>query len=193
MTGFHLDHFDFPLIDVDNQFGGYLATRCLIEQGHRQIASITGPLISQSARDRLAGYQKALAEAEIPFDPSMVIEGDYAHRSGYQAMKQILQRKIPFSAVFSHNDRMAIAAISAMRAEGLRRPEDISVVGYDDIPEAEFAAPPLTTIRQPMVEVGATAVRVLLNLIEHPETPPQQVMLGVELIWRESVARKSTV
>lgn len=192
VTGFHPDRYDFHLVDIDNHAGGYLAARCLIENGHRRIATITGPLTSQSARDRLAGYQKALAEAEIPYDERLVVEGEYSHRSGYQAMQQLLERKVPFDAIFSHNDRMAIAAISALRAAGLRVPEDISIVGYDDIPEAEFAVPPLTTIRQPAVEVGASAVRLLFNMIDHPETPPQKVILGVELIRRESVARKST-
>jgi LacI family transcriptional regulator len=186
-TGYHQLGIPYAMVDVNNQDGGRKATECLIQNGHTRIASITGPLSSQSAADRDRGYRIALESTGIGHDPQLVAEGDYSHRSGFLAMQQILSSACPFTALFAHNDRMAIGAISALRKAGLRVPEDVSVVGYDDIPEAEFANPSLTTVRQPMVAVGAAAARLLIKMVEDPELTPEQVLFETELVWRSSV------
>jgi LacI family transcriptional regulator len=186
-TGYHQPGIPLATVDVNNQEGGRKATECLLRNGHVHIAAITGPLSSQSACDRDLGYRLALESAGIVANPQLVAEGDYSHRSGYLAMKQILSAGCPFTALFAHNDRMAIGAISALGEAGLRAPEDVSVVGYDDIPEAEFANPPLTTIHQPMVDVGAAAARLLIKMVEDPGAAPEQILFETELVWRSSV------
>lgn len=188
-TGFFNPEAKLNLVDVNNQDGGYQATRHLLRAGHRRIALITGPLANQAAQDRRQGYQTALAEAGVVYDPELVAEGDYLHRGGFTAMQRILARGRPFSALFASNDRMAIGAISALQLAGRSVPEDVSVVGFDDIPEAEFAAPPLTTIRQPMIRVGNEAVKMLVQAIEKPGQPNRLLRLDVELVERASVKR----
>jgi LacI family transcriptional regulator len=187
-TGSHRLESPFAQVDVNNREGGYKATQYLIQNRHIQIACITGPLSSQSAFDRTEGFRQALAEAGITVQPQLIAEGDYTHRSGYLAMKKILASGQPFTALFAQNDRMAIGAISALHEIGQHVPEDISVVGYDDIPEAEFANPPLTTIRQPMEAVGAAAARLLIKMVEDSESSVEQVLFDTELVWRASVA-----
>jgi LacI family transcriptional regulator len=187
-TGYHRPGTPFAMVDVNNQEGGYKATGCLLKNGHSQIACITGPMNSQAAFDRHQGYMQALAEAGIAYQPYLVDEGDYSHRSGYQAMARLLAGGHPFTALFAQNDRMAIGAISALHTAGRRIPEDISVVGYDDFPEAQFSNPPLTTIRQPMEAVGAAAARLLIKMVEDPDATAEQVLFETELVWRGSVA-----
>ena len=187
VTGYHRQNSRISAADVDNLEGGRIATECLLQNGHRRIACVTGPLSAQSAIDRLAGYRTALEAAGIPFDEELVSEGNYNHRSGYQAMKKLLDKGAQFSGVFCHNDRMAIGALSALREAGLRIPEDVSVVGYDDCPEAEFADPPLTTIRQNTVEMGAAAAELLIRQVENPGAPAEQVLVHTELVVRASV------
>ena len=186
-TGFYLPGAPFTVIDVDNIDGGWQATRHLIDNGHRQIATITGPKNWKSAQDRLQGYCKALAEAGIDYNETLLGEGSWHHRSGYGAIQAILSRNLAFSAIFAQNDRMAIGAIQAFRQHGLQVPENISVIGYDDLPEAEFASPALSTLRQPAVEIGQAATRELIHLIESPEAPPRQLLYNAELIVRNSV------
>jgi LacI family transcriptional regulator len=186
-TGYYQPNLPSSMVDVDNVKGGYLATKHLIDNGHTQIAMITGPQGVKSTHDRTQGYLNALASAGITPVSDLIGYGNWHHSSGYQAMRDILGRDHPFTAVFSHNDRMAIGAISVLRQAELRVPEDVSIVGYDDIPEAEFSHPPLSTIHQPMIEVGREAARILIELIENPAAKPQQVCLDTELIPRASV------
>jgi LacI family transcriptional regulator len=188
VTGFYDPNANLNLVDVNNFAGGYRATRYLIETGHQKIALITGPVSNQAAQDRRRGYLQALAEAGLAYNPQLEAEGNYLHQSGYDAMVQILQRGQPFSAVFASNDRMAIGAIYALHQAGLHVPGDISVVGFDDVPEAEFSIPPLTTIRQPMIRVGEEAVKLLIERIENPGLPPRLIQLDIELVKRQSVA-----
>jgi len=187
VTGYHRRDLPISVVDVDNQAGARQAVEYLLENGHRQIACITGPLSAQSAIDRLAGYRQALENTGISYNPHWVVEGNFTARSGYLAMQKLFQTDRQFTAIFSHNDRMAIGALSALHQAGLRVPEDISIIGYDDIPEAEFANPPLTTIRQNMVEIGAAAARLLIHLVENPGAAAEQVLLGTQLVLRQSV------
>ena len=189
-TGFYQPGAEFTVVDINNVHGGTKATQCLIDHGHLQIAMITGPQFAKSTHDRALGYHEALQSAGVTSNPQLVAIGDWSYRSGYQTMRTILDSHLPFSAVFAHNDRMAIGAILALRQAGKRVPQDISITGYDDMPEAEFADPPLTTIRQRMYEVGELAARLLIQLIEDPTAIPTQHLLETELIMRSSCFRR---
>ncbi len=131
---------------------------------------------------------QALHAAGLPIDQKLIMEGTWLHRSGYENTKVLLERKKPFTAIFAHNDRIARGAIRALHEAGLQVPEDISVIGYDDIPEAEFSDPPLTTVRQPMAEIGQAATRFLIQMVEDPAIAPKQVLFDTALIVRSSCA-----
>lgn len=180
-------------VEVDNRQGGLDATRFLIEQGHRGIATITGPLAWPHARDRLASYRVALRRAGLKADPALVARcRDWGLESGRKAAAHLLETGQPFTAIFAHSDLLALGAITELRARGLRVPEDVAVVGYDDIPVASFVDPPLTTIRQPMRQVGARAVEILLDKIaavrSHVASRPGRHLLRAELVVRKSAA-----
>jgi DNA-binding LacI/PurR family transcriptional regulator len=145
---------------------------------------ITGPPTWKSVNDRTQGYKLALEAAGVGFDPGLVVEGDWSYPSGYRAMQKLLDRGHSFSALFAQNDRMAIAAIRALREGDRRVPQDVAVVGYDDVPAAEYCDPPLTTVRQPMQEVGKVATRLLIQAIEEPGAAQGEVLLRGELIQR---------
>jgi LacI family transcriptional regulator len=188
-TGIYLPGSEFSFLEVDNVDGGKKATQYLIDLGHTQIAMITGPSELLAAQNRTQGYQQALESASIPVDPRLIVHGEaWLHRSGYYAMKELLGRKQPFTAVFAQNDRLAKGAISALNEAGLKVPLDVSIIGYDDIPEAEFDDPPLTTMHQPMEDVGKAAASLLIKLIEDPNTTPQQLLFNTELVIRSSCA-----
>jgi LacI family transcriptional regulator len=190
-TGFYLPGADLSVAEVNNIDGGRKATRYLMDLGHTQIAMITGPTDWKSVSDRSQGYLQALESGGFPADPNLIAHGEnWLHRSGYEAMNTLLSRKVPFTALFAHNDRMARGAIGALHAAGLRVPEDVSIVGYDDIPEAEFSDPPLTTIRQPMQEVGKAATRLLIKMVEDPQATPQQILFDTELVIRSSCIQR---
>jgi LacI family transcriptional regulator len=190
-TGFYLPMAEFGVVEVDNLAGGRTATQYLIELGHSQIAMITGPTDWKSVSDRTQGYIQALDSAKITLNPDLIVHGEnWLHRSGYEAAKELLKKKQAFTALFAQNDRIAHGAISAFKEAGLRVPQDVSVVGYDDIPEAEFSDPPLTTIRQPMQEVGKAATRLLIKMIEDPTSTPQQILFDTELVIRSSCIQR---
>ncbi len=186
-TAYHLPGEPLTVVDVDNVDGGHQATRCLLERGHAHIAMITGPASWKSVADRSLGYGQALHEAGIAPDPALTVEGDWSYQSGYRAMQALIAHGRPFSGLFAQNDQMAIGAIRALREAGRRVPQDVAVVGYDDIPVAAYSDPPLTTIRQPMQEVGALATRLLIQAIENPSAVPGgEVLLKAQLVRRGS-------
>jgi len=152
---------------------------------------ITGPIDWKSVSDRTQGYIDALESAKITPNPDLIVHGEnWLHRSGYEAAKELLKRNQAFTALFAQNDRIARGAINALKEAGLRVPQDVSVVGYDDIPEAEFSDPPLTTIRQPMQEVGKAATRLLIKMIEDSTATPQQILFDPELVIRSSCIQR---
>lgn len=185
-TAYHMPGIPLTVVDVDNVDGGFRATRCLIDGGHQHIATITGPPDWKSVNDRLHGYQLALQQAGLPFTDLLLDAGDWSYESGYRAMQRLLERAPQLTAVFAHNDQMAIGAIRALLEAGRRIPEDVAVVGYDDIPAAAYSYPPLTTIRQPMRKVGKVATQLLIEAIRNPNTEKKEVLLKPELIRRES-------
>ncbi len=177
------------LLDVDNVGGGRRAVDYLLSLGHTNIAMIEGPSESKSVSDRSEGYRQAVQNAGLPVQPDLILNGGtWLHKAGYEKTKELLDKKIPFSAIFAHNDRIARGAIHALIEAGLKVPGDISIVGYDDIPEAEFSEPPLTTIHQPMTEIGQAAARVLIQMIEDSTVAPRQFLFDTTLVIRSSCA-----
>ncbi len=169
---------------TDNRQGGYLATRHLLGHGHRQIACITGPDYLVNSRQRHQGYVDALTEANILILPQLVCAGQFDHESGYTATRTLLAENPGITAIFACNDLMAIGAIRAIHDAGRSVPEDISVIGFDNISMSAYTTPQLSTIDQPIHHVGAVAIRRLLDRVEHPASPAEQVVLPVTLVER---------
>jgi len=175
------------VVESTNWQGAYDATCYLIQLGHTQIAFIKGSDAVRSAIDRLQGYKAAIADHNIPLREDLVIEGDYQQQTGYEATKRLLQRKgLCPSAIFASNDLAAFGAMDAARECGLRIPNDISIVGFDDVPQTSFVYPKLTTVRQPLEQMGQLAVKILLQQIDGQSYPPQHVALATHLIIRDS-------
>lgn len=178
-------------IDIDNSAGGYTATMHLLQLGYKKIATITGPQNLIAGYDRYQGYQKALKESGIRFDEKYVEEGDFTETGGYKSLNKLLPEKP--DGVFIANDTMALGAQRAIREAGLQIPEDIAIVSFDDIPGASTAEPPLTTIKQPIQKMGASAVEKLIAIIDHPESESNNVILPTKLIVRESCGANATI
>lgn len=181
-----LSNITLDAVLIDDKQGGYLATRHLIELGHRRIACIAGPRTTTPSGDRMTGYQKALVEAGISFDEALMVRGDYHPGSGFEITRTWLALPDPPTAIFSSNDLMAVGALGAAAQAQVRVPEDLSVIGYDDIELARFTSPPLTTIAQPKSKIGALATQFLAERIADKSYPTRRVTLPVELIIRES-------
>ncbi|MCG0277173.1 MAG: LacI family transcriptional regulator [Thermanaeromonas sp.] len=179
-------HFGFfPSVQIDNADAARRAVIHLLERGHRDIACIAGPSSSTTSRDRLAGYRQALEEKGLKYEPSRIVHADFTPHGGYEAVRKLLEHKPWPTALLAHNDLMAVGAIKALADEGLSVPRDMAVVGFDDIPLASYVLPRLTTVRVPVYELGATAMRLLRDLLGG-RTVPQVTLLPVELIIRES-------
>lgn len=174
---------------IDNLTGGYQATRHLIENGHQRIACITGPSYITPSAQRLAGYRQAAAEANLSIPESFIILGDFHPDSGYEATRKLLERSLPPTAIFACNDMMAMGAIRAATEQGLRIPDNLSLVGFDDIELASFVTPPLTTISQPKDQIGQLAVQFLVERINEPALSPRREVLPTSLIIRQSTRR----
>ena len=173
---------------LDNELGGTLATAYLLRHGHRHIGHVTGPLAYADARDRLIGYRRALEAAGIAYDERYVVESTFLEEGGAVAAGRLLERAPELSAIFLANDQMAAGAMRALRERGLRIPDDVSVVGYDDVFLARYLTPTLTTVRQPLVEMGRAAADLLLARLDGDR---REVVhrFEPELVERQSVAR----
>jgi len=179
-------------IYLDNERGGFLATDYLIQNGHEQIAFVTGLPTIKDSWERQHGYRRALEAAGLAYDERRVVEGNFVEEGGYRAVRRLLERGVPFSAVFLANDQMAAGAFQAFREAGLRIPEDVSVVGYDDVMFARYLYPALTTVRQPFHEMGQAAARVALSALGSAPLSDQKEVrrrFEPELIVRQSVKR----
>jgi LacI family transcriptional regulator len=181
------------VVAVDNRSGGRMATQHLLDQGYQNIGLITGPLDWWEARQRQLGWQDALKEVTI--ENSRVVEGDWTAESGEQGLRQLLEQCPDIDAVFVCNDQMALGALQAARQMGVRVPEDLALVGFDDIPESAYFCPPLSTVRQDMIELGRRAVRELGRMIEVSQqggavVEPKAILLQPQLIIRESSIRE---
>lgn len=176
-----------PQIEIDNRAAASRMTQHLASLGHRSIAYVSGPQNNILERERFLGYQDGLREAGLPFDPALVLPGDYTIESGRAAGRDLVARATRPTAVFCTSDEMAIGLIRTLLSAGLKVPDDISVAGFDDIDFAAVAEPALTTIRQPRRELGQTAAAVLIALLQGRSTP-RRICLETELIVRDSVA-----
>ena len=170
----------------DNVGGARLAVSHLHGLGHRRIAAIGGLAHTKPAADRLLGYRAELQELELEWRPEYEIQGDFYFETGESAMRELLALPEPPTAVFAASDMMAVGAIKAIEEAGLRCPEDIAIVGFDDIQLAELVSPALTTIRQDKRELGVAAARSLVQLIDDAGATPHVSVLPVELVIRES-------
>lgn len=176
-------------IYLENELGGYLATRHLLELGHRDIAYISGPAKKHDAQERLVGHQRALTEYGARFDPSLCVAGDYKEDSGVACMEQLLHSGKPFTAVVCANDQMASGAISACLERGMKIPQEMSFVGYDNIPFARYAVPKLTTINNPIHEMGKMAALWLLKHLYKKNVQVDSVF-EPQLVVRSSAIQK---
>ncbi len=175
-----------PSVGVNQQRGGELVADYLLALGHEQIAEIAGPDDWFDAAERHHGFGAQLARANTA--PTATIHGDWSARSGYEATTNLLASGARFSALFCANDQMAVGALQALNKAGRRIPEDISLIGFDDIPEAAYLIPPLTTVRQDFAAVGQQGIAGLLQRIAEPDGEPQQIHIEPTLIERQSTA-----
>jgi DNA-binding LacI/PurR family transcriptional regulator len=175
-------------VSVDNRHGGHLATVHLIERGHRRIGYVSGPADHSDDLERLTGYRQALDEAGISFDPAMIIPGNGRLDGGEQALPQLTSLAEGPTAIFCYNDMTAVGLLSAARQVGLSVPEDLAVVGFDDIPMAAHVYPPLTTIAQPQRDMGRQAIKMALALMaaDDSATSFSDVTVKGKLVVRES-------
>ena len=171
-------------IDVDNVTSAKEAIAHLLRRGRRRIATITGPQTMIAGVDRLTGYRVALRERGLMVDPNLIADGDFTEAGGYEATRQLLGYEP--DAIFVASDVMAIGALRALREAEVRVPEDIALIGFDDMPFAQTSDPPLTTVRQPIQKTGSVAVETLIDLIEHPGSTPRRILLPTELVIRSS-------
>ncbi|MEJ7138369.1 LacI family DNA-binding transcriptional regulator [Amphibiibacter pelophylacis] len=184
VTGRRLSADNLYSLDYDNEEGMRLAVRHLHALGHRQIAFISGPLDHPDAQARMDGFRGEIQTTEPGYDPDLVVIGDFQESGGFRAMGLLLQSGRLFSAVIAANDQMAYGARLALHRAGLRVPEDVSLVGFDDLLYSAYTLPPLTSVRQSVYEVGQTAARAMLDLLAR-RTPPSKV-IPAELVVRES-------
>jgi LacI family transcriptional regulator len=188
----NLPEAEVPSVGATNWAGGMAATDHLLSLGHRRIGAVTGPADYLCSRARIDGYRSALERAGAQFDDRLVQHGDFQHEGGFLRGGQLLDLPEPPTAIFAGSDQQALGVYEAARQRGLRIPEDLSVVGFDDLPAARWVSPPLTTVRQPLADMGRVAAEMLGDLIEGVPLRSQRVELATELIVRESTGGPSS-
>ncbi len=174
-------------VDIDNVAAARMAVEHLIHLGHRRVATITGPLSMTSGHDRLEGYRRALEAHRLPVDESLIVEGDYSKMSGARAARRLLSESV--TAIFAASDVMALGALKVLREAGVRVPEDVALVGFDDVPLATAVVPALTTVHQPIEDLGSKSADLLLDLVESPpdeQAPARRIILPAQLLIRDS-------
>jgi LacI family transcriptional regulator len=179
---------DVPTIGAANWTGGLHASEYLIGLGHRRIGFIAGPAALMCSRARLDGYRAAISGAGLPFDGELIYQGNFYHESGFAGANQLLSLDEPPTAIFAASDQMALGVYEAIRQRGLRVADDVSVVGFDDLPEVRWSSPPLTTVRQPLAEMGLLAARTVLRLAQGEKIESLRIELATELVIRDSTA-----
>ncbi len=179
---------DTPSIGATNWSGGLAATRHLLRLGHRRIAVIAGPAQILCSRARLDGFRAAMDEAGVAIDPSLIRHGNFHVREGIREGRELLRLPEPPTAIFAFNDLQALGVYQAAREARLHIPDDLSVVGFDDLPIARWVGPPLTTVRQPLREMAATATSLVVRLAAEEAPEQTRVELSTQLVVRESTA-----
>jgi DNA-binding LacI/PurR family transcriptional regulator len=176
-------------ISLDDEKVAYEATQHLISLGHKRIGLITGPMEEDCSQDRLVGFKLALAEADITFDPSLAFEGDWSASSGRDALLDFVKKDNVPTAIFAQNDRMAMGVMRAARDVNLSVPDQLSVIGVDDMPLSSYFDPPLTTMRQDMPLIGQEAVRKLMEICKNKTVDPIVMKLSAQLVVRQSTQK----
>ncbi|MEN3362486.1 MAG: LacI family transcriptional regulator [Mycobacteriales bacterium] len=179
---------DVPTIGATNWAGGLSATEHLLSLGHRKVGFIAGPRQLLCSRARLDGYRAGLDAAGVELRAEYVRPGNFYHEAGFEGGAALLDLPDPPTAIFASSDQMALGVYEAVRLRGLRVPNDISVIGFDDLPEARWSSPPLTTVRQPLAEMGLLAARTVLRLARGEELESPRIELATELVVRDSTA-----
>ncbi|MBP2708446.1 LacI family DNA-binding transcriptional regulator [Microbispora sp. RL4-1S] len=177
-----------PSVGAANWSGGLSATRHLLGLGHRRVAVITGPAHALSSRARLDGYRAAMDTAGVPVDPGLICAGDFNVADGLAHARRLLALPEPPTAIFASNDAQALGVYQAAGEAGVRIPEDLSVIGFDDLPVAKWLIPPLTTIRQPLTEMAAAATDMLVTLARGEALAQNRLELATDLVVRSSTA-----
>jgi len=186
MVGRHPDN-RVCYVDVDNAAAARMAVEHLIRLGHRRLGIITGPRSMTHVQDRLQGYRQALEAHRLPVDEALIGEGDYSEMSGTVGARQLLSHSA--TAIFSTSAMVAVGVLKAVREAGLRVPQDVAVVGFDDVPITSAVEPALTTVRQPIEDMGSMAAELLLNLLKSPQDeqrPAHRIILPAQLVVRDS-------
>lgn len=188
-VGAHSRGSAIPSVCLDDEDVARAATRHLLERGHRRIALITGPMVEDCSVDRRTGFIQSLEQAGVPCEESLVYQGDWSASSGRKALLTFAEHGRLPEAVFAQNDRMALGVLHAARELGLRVPEQLAVIGVDDMPLASYFDPPLTTMRQDMPRIGREAARLLLERIQNPQSAISHIKLTAELVVRQSTCK----
>ena len=183
---------DANYIGIDNIAGGSMASDYLVSLGHQKVAVITGSLQTQGGQHRLQGFKDLLAKKKITLPPEYIVEGDYSRRSGRNAAEKLLSLKNPPTAIFASSDDMALEVITVAMEKGLKIPQDLSVIGFDDNPAAIFGPVSLTTIKQPLFQMAEQAVKHLTSIISGKKKSLVQLILSPQLIVRESCGAPRT-
>ncbi len=183
---------DCPAVGATNWQGAFNATEYLIKLGHTHIGFITGSMDLGCAVDRLDGYRSALRTSHISEKPELIYEGTFFQPDGFAGASALLDLPVPPTAILASNDVMAMGVMDAVRDRGLRIPDDVSIIGFDDIPQASLIRPALTTINQPLEKMGRVATQMLLDLLQHPEKKADRIELPTQLIVRDSCSSPRT-
>ncbi len=182
----YIPHVRLNYVDLDNVDAAYQAVKYLISKGHRKIACLRGPVYSRNAKDRVKGYLKALKEKNIKLDSKYLLFGDFTDIMGKKAMEELLALKKRPTAVFACNDEMAFGAMQATREHGLKIPDDIAIIGFDNSRFAGMITPTLTSVAQPICDMGVEAVKILIARMKKPELRPVKGILKGHLVIRQS-------
>jgi DNA-binding LacI/PurR family transcriptional regulator len=186
LSGRPLTKIQLPYVDADNEGGAHQATSYLINQGRSRVATITGPQDMSAGVDRLNGYRRALTDAGIAENPDLIAHGDFGNESGYKGMRELLERCPRLDGVVAASDPMAVAAMRALSRTGRRVPEDVAVIGFDNSSLAETTDPPLTTVHQPVEQMGMEMTRLLVPMLDNPDWVITHRVLPTELVIRKS-------
>ena len=181
-------HWEGDAVTASNEEGVYSATKFLIRLRHRRLAMITGPLHLTNAQDRLHGFRRAVREAKLRLSSKCILETTFDRQGGYTKASILLSAQPRPTAIIAGNDLIAFGVLQAIRKAGLRCPEDVSVIGFDDLELSEMTDPPLTTVHQPGYEMGATGAKILLKRLSAEFRAPERVILDTQLKMRQSVA-----
>lgn len=179
---------NLPLVHIDNLTAAYQAVNYLIRKGHKRIATITGPREEGLSSYRLKGYEQALKRSGIVKESSYIVSGDYSFSSGKTAVAELLKNPRRPTAIFCHNDQMAIGAMKEIREQGYRIPDDISIVGFDGLEIGEYTTPPLTTVKQPRFELGKKAMETILEVIHTGKSAPNSILMESSWVLGGTVA-----